>query len=73
MTDTTTPDVVETIEAPVETPVDTAGETTEVVETAPEKFKPWEIKDKDEDETPADNKRKPAIPYDRVREVNEEM
>lgn len=73
MTDTTTPDVVETVEATVDTAVDTAGSSTEeVVETAPEKFKPWEIKAKDEDEAPADNKRKPSIPYDRFREVNEE-
>ena len=73
MTDTTTPDVVETVEATVDTAVDTAGSSTEeVVETAPEKFKPWEIKAADEDEAPVDNKRKPAIPYDRFREVNEE-
>jgi hypothetical protein len=72
-TENTAPEVVE---APNTAPADTSSQVeqetpdTPVVET-PEKFKPWEIKE-EEESAPADNKRKPAIPYDRFREVNEE-
>lgn len=70
---------VEQIEVPDNTtPVadtaanDTAGSAENVEqkqEEAPAKFKPWEKKEEPEDKQ---EKRMPAIPYDRFREVNEE-